>query len=64
MLILDSGQADPAPTVPTWGTFLISPNKCLWFWVHIVMKYNLPVNNHILSNGYCDDGGCLDCTVS
>lgn len=24
----------------------------------------LPVNNHILSNGYCDDGGCLDCTVS
>ena len=28
------------PTVPTWGTFLISPNKCLWFWVHIVMKYN------------------------
>ena len=26
--------------------------------------YGFPVNNHILSNGYCDDGGCLDCTVS
>ena len=49
-----------------WGICVPNPNNIVGLFHHmgLISFITLPVNNHILSNGYCDDGGCLDCTVS